>query len=83
MTRARLRKLVISRGSDAIVPMVGAILLEQNDEWAVQRARHMTPETIMTYRHKHRAAGHDFALMKSTNSVRQCGVKSTPLQTRS
>jgi hypothetical protein len=25
---------------------VGAILLEQNDEWAVQRARYMTPETI-------------------------------------
>ena len=26
--------------------MVGAILLEQNDEWAVQRARYMTLETI-------------------------------------
>jgi hypothetical protein len=24
----------------------GAILLEQNDEWAVQRARYMTLETI-------------------------------------
>lgn len=31
---------------DAIVRLVGAILLEQNDEWAVQRARYMTPETI-------------------------------------
>ena len=26
--------------------MAGAILLEQNDEWAVQRARHVTLETI-------------------------------------
>jgi transposase-like protein len=31
---------------EAIVRLVGSILLEQNDEWAVQRARHMTLETI-------------------------------------
>ena len=31
---------------DAIVRLVGALLLEQNDEWAVQRARYMTLETI-------------------------------------
>jgi transposase-like protein len=30
----------------AILRLVGAILLEQNDEWAVQRARYMTLETI-------------------------------------
>jgi hypothetical protein len=30
----------------AIRRLVGAILLEQNDEWAVQRARYMTLETI-------------------------------------
>jgi putative transposase len=30
----------------AISRLVGAILLEQNDEWAVQRARYMTLETI-------------------------------------
>ena len=30
----------------AIVRLVGAILLEQNDEWAVQRARYMTVETL-------------------------------------
>lgn len=29
----------------AIVRLVGAILLEQNDEWAVQRSRYMTVET--------------------------------------
>jgi putative transposase len=31
---------------DAITRLVGAILLEQNDEWAVQRGRYMTLETI-------------------------------------
>ena len=31
---------------EAIVRLVGAILLEQNDEWAVQRARYMTLETM-------------------------------------
>lgn len=31
---------------EAIVRLVGSILLEQNDEWAVQRARYMTLETI-------------------------------------
>ena len=35
-----------SRDDDAIVRLVGALLLEQNDEWAVQRARYMTLETI-------------------------------------
>jgi transposase-like protein len=30
----------------AIVRLLGAILLEQNDEWAVQRGRYMTLETI-------------------------------------
>ena len=31
---------------DAITRLVGAILLEQSDEWATQRARYMTLETI-------------------------------------
>jgi putative transposase len=30
----------------AITRLIGAVLLEQNDEWAVQRARYMTLETI-------------------------------------
>ena len=32
---------------DAITRLVGAILLEQNDEWSVQRSRYMTLETII------------------------------------
>jgi transposase-like protein len=31
---------------DAITRLVGAILMEQNGEWVVQRARYMTLETI-------------------------------------
>ncbi len=32
----------------AIMRLVGALLLEQSDEWAVQRTRYMTLETIAT-----------------------------------
>jgi len=34
----------------AITRLIGAILLEHNDEWAVQRARYMILETIAPMR---------------------------------
>lgn len=36
----------IFRNEAAVLKQIGALLLEQNDEWAVQRARYMTLETI-------------------------------------
>jgi transposase-like protein len=30
----------------AIIRLVGALLLEQSNEWATQRSRYITPETI-------------------------------------
>ena len=46
----------------AITRLVGAILLEQNDEWAVQRARYMTLETIAPLRD-------DLSLMLPTSAA--------------
>ena len=42
----RRTEVGIFPNEDAIFRLIGAILLEQNDEWAVQRARYMTLETI-------------------------------------
>lgn len=44
--KRRTEVVGIFPNEDAIVRLIGAILLDQNDEWAVQRARYMTLETI-------------------------------------
>jgi transposase-like protein len=44
--RHRSRSPAIFPNEAAIVRLVAAILLEQNDEWAVQRSRDMTLESV-------------------------------------
>jgi len=44
--KRRTEVVGIFPNDDAIVRLVGALLLEQNDEWAVQTARYMTLETM-------------------------------------
>ena len=46
--KRRTEVVSIFPNDGAIVRLVGALLLEQNDEWAVQRSRYMTLETIAT-----------------------------------
>ena len=44
--KRRTNVVGIFPNEDAVTRLVGAILLEQNDKWAIQRARYLTLETI-------------------------------------
>jgi Transposase, Mutator family len=48
-TKRRTEVVGIFPNEDAIVRLVGAILLQQNVEWPVQRAHYMTPENHRTF----------------------------------
>jgi hypothetical protein len=67
----RLRSCALSN-EDAVTRLIGALLLEQNGKWAVQRARCMTLETIARSAMISPSICHPWQPDRAANAARHC-----------
>lgn len=70
--KRRTEVVGIFPNDEAIVRMVGALLPEQNDEWAVQRSRYVTLETneMMSDSFPHQPASSKLTINRSSGMNR-------------
>ena len=62
----------------AVIRLIGALLLEQNDEWAVQCARYMTLETIAPMTDDPSSACQHWLTDRTANAAEEHSSYTTP-----